>query len=305
MSDRDPALDAFADEIGDTGPVAVEGARTRWGLGGELEAGTRLVRAPSGIVEHRPEEMTVRVRAGTPVADLHAELAAFGQRTGLPARGGTVGGALAVGENDLCVLGRGRVRDAVLQVRYVSADGRVVTGGGATVKNVSGYDLPRLLVGSLGTLGLIGEAVLRTNPVPEVSRWLRAEDADPFAAFAALYRPSAVLWDGTTTWVEIEGHGPDVDVQQGELVAGSWEECAGPPPLPEHRWSMRPSDLRTLDTARLGPFVASIGVGTVLASHPSPPRPVPGPLAELSTRMKRSFDPAGRLAPGRASVEVP
>lgn len=304
MSAQDAGLAAFADEVGDTGPVAVEGARTRWALGGELAAGTRLVRAPAGIVEHRPEEMTVRVRAGTSVADLHGELAAFGQRTGLARRGGTVGGALAVGENDVCVLGRGRVRDAVLQVRYVSAEGRVVTGGGATVKNVSGYDLPRLLVGSLGTLGLIGEVVLRTNPVPAVSRWLRAEGADPFAAFATLYRPSAVLWDGTTTWVEIEGHAPDVDAQRGALGDGGWEDCDGPPPLPEHRWSMRPGDLRTLDAADLGPFVASIGVGTVLASRPRPARPVQGALAELSNRMKGSFDPTGRFSPGRSPVEV-
>lgn len=301
----DPALRAFAEDVGDAGPVAVEGARTRWHLGGELAAGTRILRAPSGIVEHRPEEMTVRVRAGTAVDDLHRELAAFGQRTALARRGGTVGGALAAGENDLCVLGRGRVRDAVLQVRYVSAEGRVVTGGGPTVKNVTGYDLPRLLVGSLGTLGLVGEVVLRTNPVPAVSRWLRAADADPFAAFDALFRPSAVLWDGATTWVEVEGHAPDVDAERRALTTGAWAECDGPPPLPAHRWSLRPRDLRTLDAGRVGPFVASVGVGTVFASRPPPARAVPRALAELAARAKRAFDPTGRLSPGRATVEAP
>lgn len=305
MTVLDGALLAFVADVGATGPVAAEGARTRWGTGGEPAPGTRLVRAPAGIVEHRPEEMTVRVRAGTPVDELHGELAAKGQRTALPRRGGTVGGALAVGEDDVCVLGRGRVRDAVLQVRYASADGLVVTGGGPTVKNVTGYDLPRLLVGSLGTLGLLGEAILRTNPVPAVSCWFRAEGADPFAARDALFRPSAVLFDGRTTWVQLEGHAADVEAERRALGAatgggGRFEECDDGPVLPPHRWSLRPSELRRLDAADLGAFVASVGVGTVFAARPAPPRPSSPPLAALAARVKREFDPDGRLNPGRS-----
>ncbi len=332
----DGALVRFAREVGATGPVAVEGGRTRWDTGGDPAAGTRLLRAPAGIVEHRPEEMTVRVRAGTAVDELHDELAATGQRTALPRRGGTVGGALAVGENDVCVLGRGRVRDAVLQVRYVSADGVVVTGGGPTVKNVTGYDLPRLLVGSLGTLGLLAEAILRTNPVPAVSRWFRAEGAVPFKAFDALFRPSAVLWNGCTTWVELEGHAADVEAERRALVAatavaGGWSECDAGPVLPPYRWSLRPSELRRLHEAApggpgaaggaggpgeageagghgasigepsgLGELVASIGVGTVFSSRPAPPRPPSPALAALAARVKHEFDPGGRLNPGRS-----
>ena len=74
--------------------------------------------------------------------------------------------SLAVGHSGIRRLGWGPVRDTVLEVRYVSADGRLIKGGGPTVKNVSGYDLPRLFVGSLGTLGIIAEVVLRTRPVP-------------------------------------------------------------------------------------------------------------------------------------------
>ena len=70
------------------------------------------------------------------------------------------------------------------QVRYVSAEGTVVKAGGPTVKNVSGFDLCRLLVGSLGTLGLIAEVVLRTRPLPAAERWLAGE-ADPFALLRA------------------------------------------------------------------------------------------------------------------------
>jgi glycolate oxidase FAD binding subunit len=294
----DDALAAFASEVGDKGPVAAVGHQTRWEAGGPLTEGTRLVRAPAGIVEHHPEEMTVRVRAGTPVAELHADLAAAGQRTALCERGGTVGGALAVGEGHLCALGRGPLRDAVLQVRYVSADGRMVTGGGPTVKNVSGYDLPRLLVGSLGTLGLLCEAVLRTQPVPAASVWLRADGVDPFGVRDALHRPDAILWDGGTCWVHLEGHPGDVEAQAAVLErSGDWTEAGGPPPVPAHRWSLPPAALRTLEVA--GPWVAAVGVGLVYASGPAPVRPVPGALAELHRRVKDGFDPTGRLSPGR------
>lgn len=304
----DAALLRFAEEVGDSGPVGIEGARSRWATGGSLASGTRLVKAPRGVVTHRPEEMTVRVRAGTMVAELHSELAPAGQRTALARRGGTVGGALAVGENDVSVLGRGRLRDAVLQVRYVSSEGAIVTGGGPTVKNVTGFDLPRLFVGSLGTLGFIAEVTLRTNPVPAVSRWFRAEGADPFAVLSAAAQPSAILWDRRTTWVELEGHVPDVDEERQALDRcagdGGWAECGGPPQLPAHRWSLPPAELRNLNADELGPFVASIGVGTVFASRPAPRRAMPAALEQLTERMKHEFDPVGRLNPGRSVVPV-
>jgi glycolate oxidase FAD binding subunit len=302
----DDVLLAFAAEIGNDDPVAAEGSRTRWSFGGPLLPGTRLLRAPAGIVEQHPEEMTVRVRAGTAVAALHTALAETGQRTALPERGGTVGGALAVGENHVDVLGRGTLRSSALQVRYVSAKGRVVTGGGATVKNVSGFDLPRLLVGSLGTLGLIAEAVLRTNPIPPATVWITAREVDPFDVFRALLRPAAVLWDGTRTWVHLEGHDGDVVAQRADLRAlGAWDDVAGPPPMPPSRASLKPSELRALDPAVIGPFVASIGVGTVLTSDPLPARPASPTLRALSRRVKTTFDPTGRLNPERDPATRP
>jgi glycolate oxidase FAD binding subunit len=302
MRPRDAVLEEFAASVGAEGPVAVEGSRTRWSVGGPLRIDTRLLRAPTGIMEHKPEEMTVRTRAGTPVEELHALLAAGGQWTALPERGGTVGGAIAVGENHVCVRGRGKVRDAVLQVRYVSAEGRIITGGGPTVKNVSGFDLPRLLVGSLGTLGLIAEVILRTNPIPAASVWLSSVDVEPFRLQTAAPRPSAVLWDGTTTWVCLAGHEPDVMAQHAALgQLGSWLRAGGPPALPPHRWSLRPSDLRVLDTGQTGKFVASIGVGTVFASMAQPPCPRTPAVERLTRRLKDAFDPCNRLNPGRTA----
>jgi len=296
----DAALTAFADAVGAEGQVAVEGNKTRWSSGGPGGADVRLVKAPAGIVDYVPDEMTVTVLAGTTVEELHTELARKGQRTGLPERGGTVGGAIAVGENSTFVLGRGRVREAVLQVRYVSDDGHVIKGGGPTVKNVTGFDLPRLMVGSLGTLGLLAEVILRTNPIPACQRWLRSDDVDPFAVQTATLRQSAVLWNGSTTWVQLEGHQPAVDAEQRRLHAiGTFVEVAAGPSTDGHRWSLTPQALRTPAPEWGEGWLASVGVGTVWASSPQPPAELDPGVQQLADRVKEQFDPRGRLNPGR------
>ncbi len=296
----DPVLHAFAEDVGSEGPIAVAGERTRWDLGGPLAAGTRVLSAPVGIVAYEPTEMTVQVRAGTSVGELAAELAAHGQRTALPDRGGSVGGAVAVGENASEVLALGRLRDAVLQVRYVSAEGELVTGGGPVVKNVTGYNMAKLMTGSLGTLGLLAEFVLRTNPVPPASRWVMAEGVDPQATFDTIYRPAAVLWDGASTWVHLEGHADDIEADLGLLGrVAEFVEVAGPPAPPPHRWSLSPADAASLPTAVAGGVLVAIGVGLAWAAAPQPARPVTAEVDVLAARMKANFDPTGRLNPGR------
>ncbi|MDH4074692.1 MAG: FAD-binding protein [Acidimicrobiia bacterium] len=307
LETHDPVLAAFAAEVGVEDAVTVAGGRTRWDRGGPLAAGARELAAPAGIVAYTPAEMTVVVRAGTTVAELRHELGAHGQRSALPERGGTVGGAVAVGENHLDRRARGTVAVSVLQVRYVSAEGRLITGGGPTVKNVTGFDLPRLMTGSLGTLGLLCELILRTNPIPALSRWLAADGADPFAVDAALLRPSAILWDGARTWVHLEGHEPDVAADIATLGGlGSFTEVGGPPELPCHRWSLEPGRLRSLgreglpaDGLPAAPFVASVGVGTVWAAGAQPMPEPAAALAAISRQLKDNFDPTGRLNPGR------
>ena len=283
-------LTAFAAEVGDAGPVAPVGGRTQWDVGGAPAPGVREVRAPAGIVAYEPAEMTVRVRAGTTVAELDAALDEHGQMVTLDPRSptqATVGGVLAVGHSGLRRLRWGPVRDTVLEARYVSAEGRVVKSGGPVVKNVSGFDLCRLLVGSLGTLGVLAEVVLRVQPRPRTAQWLTAEGVDPFELRRRLHRPSSILWDGLRTWLLLEGHPADV---AAETPAG-FVACDGPPLLPSYRTSLRPSALPALT----GDFVAEVGVGTVHVDAPPAPRAVD----PLHRRVKELFDPTGRLNPGR------
>src|SRR4051812_22424338 len=188
-------LDVFAKEVGDTDPVVCVGGRTQWEVGGLPDTGAREVSAPSGIVAYEPAEMTVRVRAGTTVAELDAALAESGQMVPLDPRlpeRATIGGVLAVGHSGIRRLRYGPVRDTLLEARFISADGKLVKAGGPVVKNVSGYDLCRLLVGSLGTLGFIAEVVLRAQPRPNEQRWYRGP-ADAFETRKRLFRPSSIL----------------------------------------------------------------------------------------------------------------
>jgi glycolate oxidase FAD binding subunit len=276
------ALEAFAADVGppSAGPVTCVGGRTQWTVGGAVDPAAREVRAPAGVVEFVPAEMIVRCGAGTTVAELDAALAPAGQTVALPDRtGATVGGVLAVGHSGLRVLGWGPVRDVLLEARFVSARGELVKAGGPVVKNVSGFDLCRLLVGSLGTLGFLGEVVLRCRPRPAVSRWFAGRVDDPFAVTSALYRPAAVLSDGSTTWVLLDGHGEDVDAQRRDVLAPvGFGEVDGPPPLtPDVRVAVAP-----------GRF-----------ADPSARAGVDPAVAELNRRVKANFDPTGRLNPGR------
>jgi FAD/FMN-containing dehydrogenase len=286
----DEAAEVFASEVGSEGDVAVEGLATRGGALGEV----RTVHPPAGIEWVQPAEMTIRCGAGTPVEEVDATLAQHRQRVALPG-GGTIGGALSVGHSGIHRLGYGPMRDVLLQVRYVSARGEVVKAGGQTVKNVSGFDLCRLLVGSRGTLGFISDVILRTRPRSDREQWF-VSDRDPWELLTELYRPTSVLWDGATTWVLLEGHSEDI---RSQAEPNGLEVADGPPDLPtEARWSLAPSELESLRIAAPGSFVAEIGVGIVHHTHPASPGEPDLATVDLHRRIKSEFDPEGRLNPG-------
>jgi FAD/FMN-containing dehydrogenase len=296
-------LEQFAADVGPTGAVVAVGGRTQWHVGGPPRPGAREVRAPSGVVSHLPAEMIVRARAATPVAELDGLLATAGQMVPLdpgdPERA-TVGGVLAVGHSGVRRLRYGPVRDTVLEVTYVSAEGRLVRAGAPVVKNVSGFDLCRLLVGSLGTLGLLAEVVLRVQPLPPCRVWV-AGASDPAEARRLLFRPSCLLWDGATTWVLLEGHASDVHEERSRLGPG-FAEVAGPPAMPSgSRLSVRPRDVAArVAGLEPGSFLAEVGVGTIHLAAAARPAPQGGEAARaLNEAVRARFDPEGRLNPGR------
>ncbi|MFM8971904.1 MAG: FAD-binding protein, partial [Actinomycetota bacterium] len=208
-----------------TGPIAPVGSRTQWEIGGPAPVGATEVRAPVGITEWEPADLTVTVGAGTPFTELDAELAERGQEVPLDPveTQATVGGILACGLSGPRRLRLGPVRDHVLQVWIRTADGRLVRGGGPTVKNVTGYDLPRLAVGSFGTLGLIERVTLRCRPRPASSAWFATANG------AACYRPSARLTEGEGESVLLEGLAVDIEDQARALRL---RPIPGPPDRP-------------------------------------------------------------------------
>jgi glycolate dehydrogenase FAD-binding subunit len=123
------------------------------------------------ILEHNPEDMTATVLAGVTAGALAARLAAHRQMLPLDPpgwSGRTLGGIAATAASGPLRARYGTMRDLLLGVRFVQADGVVTWGGARVVKSVTGYDIPKLLVGSLGTLAVVGELTLRLHPLPEV-----------------------------------------------------------------------------------------------------------------------------------------
>lgn len=304
-----PALAAFAEAVGPAGPVVCAGGRTQWGVGGGADPAAREVTAPAGIVAHEPAEMIVRVRAGTPVVELQAALAEGGQYAPIEAFAptATVGGVLAVGRGGLRRLGWGPPRDGVLEVTAVSSRGELIRSGAPLVKNVTGFDLCRLLVGSLGTLAFLAEVVVRCRPLPAVEEWWVGWDADPFEVYRSLHQPLAVLWDGTRTWVGLAGDRPDVEYQ-ARSVLRRFAPAAGPPDPPAGgRLSVPPAQLPGLTLP--GPWLAEVGVGVVhlpdgggaVARRSVPP--VRDQVRRLNQAVKVAFDPDGRMNPGRSVLE--
>lgn len=296
-------LQSFADLVGPSDPVAVAGGMTQWSHGGSLSEGVRTVAAPAGVVAHEPGEMVVRVRAGTTLADLSAVLAEGGQYVALESSSpseATVGGVLSCGLSGVRRLGWGPARDCVLEVTAVSSSGSLIRAGAPLVKNVTGFDLCRLLVGSIGTLASLAEVVLRCKPLPETERWYRASAVDPFAVHAALYRPLSVLWDGTRTWVALAGYEADVSDQKTVVLGPAFEEVPGPPQLPAGgRLSVAPASLKSMSGTR---WIAEVGVGVVHTSSPASPPPQPPGVVALHRRIKENFDPTGRMNPGRSPI---
>ncbi len=188
---------------------------TPWGGGTKLGIGSppsRLglvlsLRRLDRVLEHEPGDLTATVEAGITLGALQAQLRRSGQWLSLDAacpERATLGGILASNASGPRRHLYGTCRDLLIGLTVVSADGTMVRGGGKVVKNVAGYDLPKLYIGSFGTLGVLVEVTLRLRPLPDedrlfVGRFERLEDAGAAARaiIASDLIPSALeLADG-------------------------------------------------------------------------------------------------------------
>jgi FAD/FMN-containing dehydrogenase len=257
--------------------------------GGDLVLSTRHL---DRLLEHEPGDLTAIVEAGMRLSELQARLAPHGQMLALDPPGDpTVGACLA---GDLSGPRRhryGAMRDLVIGVTVVLADGTIASSGGKVVKNVAGYDLGKLFSGSHGRLGLVARLALRLHTRPAADATVLVETDDPRAVWSELQRsqlaPGAVdflppgrlalLFEGGEAAVEAQ-----VAAAPGERAdAAVWTESAA---LQARAGGRAPFAWQECLLARPGVGVAFVeGAGVSQWS----------PLAE---RVRAAFDPEGRLA---------
>ena len=156
-------------------PLRIRGAGSKDFYGGMLSGEVLEVAGYRGIVAYEPTELYITAQCGTPLAEIEAALAEKGQMLACePPRfsGATVGGCVAAGLSGPRRQQAGAVRDFVLGVKLIDGTGQVLNFGGQVMKNVAGYDVSRLLAGSLGTLGVLAEVTLKVLPKPVAERTL-------------------------------------------------------------------------------------------------------------------------------------
>ncbi len=165
--------------------VAGHGTKSALSSGANLSM-SRL----QGIMEYDPGEFTFTAWAGTPIAEVRTMLAKNGQYLPfdppMTQLGATLGGTVAAGLSGSGRLRFGGVRDFLLGVRLVSGEGRVVYGGGKVVKNAAGFDIPKLMVGSLGQYGVMVEMTFKVFPQPESFSTVAFDFANTAAAVDGL-----------------------------------------------------------------------------------------------------------------------
>jgi glycolate oxidase FAD binding subunit len=219
---------------GATGRLQIIGGGTR-SVAQAREAEVLTARGLSGITLYEPGSLTLVAQAGTPVAEIEAALAAEGQRlpfepmdhrgllgtSGTPTIGGVVGGNVS-GPRRIQV---GAARDFLLGVRFVDGTGRILKNGGRVMKNVTGYDLVKLMAGARGRLGVLSEVSFKVLPMPEVAVTLVLPDLDDAGAVQAMARAlgspyevtGAAHWPGQGTYLRIEGFAGSVAYRAGKL----------------------------------------------------------------------------------------
>ncbi|MCS6802261.1 MAG: FAD-binding oxidoreductase [Chloroflexota bacterium] len=282
---------AWANESGEAVFPRGGGARLGWG---RPPARSGIVLALDGlasIIEHAWADLTVTAQAGVTLAALQAALAERGQRLALdppwPAET-TVGGLIAADDSGPLRFRFGGVRDLLLGVTVVRADGIVARGGSKVVKNVAGYDLPKLFTGALGTLGVVVEATFRLHPLPRRETTLVYQTAAPTDLLLRVLRSRAspvalsatilgragrllVRLAGSEAGVRdqvarvVDAAGAPSDRLEGELAATAWRDAVTLPwtgcePAAVVRVSVLPSEIPALVAAAAASGLPAAGI---------------------------------------------
>jgi glycolate oxidase FAD binding subunit len=328
------------------GPLRILGGGTR-AVGRPVAGEALSTAALAGIALYEPGALTLVARAGTPLDEVEAALAAEGQRLpfepmdhrGLLGTRGTptIGGAVAANASGPRRIQAGACRDSLIGVRFVDGAGTVVKNGGRVMKNVTGYDLVKLMAGSWGTLGVLTEVAFKVLPAPSGAATLRIEGLADAAAIAALadalaspyevtgaaHLPASATGGAAETLLRIEGLESSVDHRAGELgrrlarhgtvaverdaarVAATWTAIRDAAPFHGRpgdvwRFSVKPSDGPAL-AASLGAerWFYDWGGGLVWALAPEGTdlRARMGAIAGHATLLRAGEETRRRIAP--------
>ncbi|NHQ75420.1 glycolate oxidase subunit GlcE [Roseovarius gahaiensis] len=215
------------------GPFRVQGGGTR-PIGAASNATVLTTRALAGVELYEPGALTLVVKAGTPLSEVEALLTAEGQRlpfepmdhrgmlgtTGTP----TIGGVFAANVSGPRRIQAGAARDYLLGVRFVDGRGKVLRNGGRVMKNVTGYDLVKLMAGSFGTLGVLTEVALKVLPDTATTATLTLPGLDDVTAVKALSRALGSPFE--VTGAAHRPHGPDSQPQTLLRLEGSEKSVA-------------------------------------------------------------------------------
>jgi len=339
-------LQALSDRIRDAADrkvaLRLRGGGSKDFYGNQARGELLDTRVYAGIVDYEPSELVLTARCGTPLADIEDALGEKGQCLPFePPHFGaaTFGGCVAAGLSGPRRASAGALRDFVLGVKLIDGRGRVMQFGGQVMKNVAGYDLSRLVAGSLGTLGLIAEASLKVLPRPPLDLTLRfemdeARALDQMNRWAGEPLPiSATLWHAGALDVRLSGSEAAVAGARAKIggteVADGWRAVreqthpffAGEAAL----WRL--SVPSTTPTLGLPNRVASLiewggALRWMRGAHPGHIRgghatlfrggdksagvfaPLEPVLLRLHRALKSAFDPAGILNPGRLYAEL-
>jgi glycolate oxidase FAD binding subunit len=334
-------------------PLRIVGGDTKRFYGRPVAGDALALTGHHGVLRYDPAELVITARGGTLLADIETLLARHGQQLPFepPSFGptATLGGTVAAGLAGPARIARGPVRDYVLGARLLTGDGRVLKFGGEVMKNVAGYDVSRLLAGSLGILGVLLEVSLKVLPVARDTRTLllRIDAQGAIGLLGTVVQRGIPItgsfWSEGVLHVRLEGSpsGLDAivppvggDLMDAQAAAALWHSVreqthpyfasarplwrlslptttAGPVLIRADQlaleWNGTQAWLRGVDRQTIELITRTAGGHATLFRRDDADdgttgevfAPLPAPILDLHRAVRRVFDPAGVLNPGR------